>query len=177
MLDFLRTMLLRDTPDLEPPAAAPAREWKVCDVPFNPRLVEELTGAHDQLRQRFRSVVTHYLNESESACRDAIDRFDNELRAYLVKDTLEFDPYMRCVLEDDPDALLLLVRINKQMREVARRVHEVAEAHRCGRLDAEDYRRFGLELSRIDDGLAVCLDARHDRLFQRYRLLHGHARA
>jgi hypothetical protein len=169
---------LRSDPPREPhraEAAAPPRT--VCDVAFRPQLVAELLDAHERLRLRFRSVVTHYLNDSERACRDALERFDNELRAYLVRDNLEFDPYMRCLLEHDADALLLLGVVQKRLHDIARRVHDVAEAHRGGRLDRAGFLRFGEELVLIDDSIARCLDTRRERLFPRYRLLHGRAAA
>ena len=148
----------------------------IAPVAFRRDLVADLCAAQMRLGDRFRSIVTHYLNGSRGACLDAVERFDNELRAYQVRVCLELDPYLRCLLGHEPMALMLIDTVSERLRAVGRRVHAIAEGYRDANLDADEYQRFGEELALTDGAVAWCLAAQREHLFPRYRLFHGRVR-
>jgi hypothetical protein len=158
------------------PRPVPARQARAlhelgAEIPFVPELLGELAQTHVELARLLRGVVLAYGRGDVVRCMTALEALDRELRGYLLKLSVQFEPYVRRVLAAEPTGMAQMHKVGQALRDLSLYVHQVVEMHRSGQLQGEGYRRFGQDLEPLVAELNQCLQTQHEGLFPLYRLV------
>jgi hypothetical protein len=137
-------------------------------VPFRAELPDELEALQARIAESLRALERSCRERDFERLAGQLAAFDRTLHQYLIDEGLQFEPYLRCALEQDHETLLLMNRLRSRLRELAREVHDVAELalHANG---ARTLRVVDEVIARVGRELAQCFEHQRTLLFPRYR--------